>query len=330
MTGGLYPRMARAVWLVLALLLGACGSNVDAPWLRSGGGGQTVRYQGPPPPSVVVQRGDSVYAISRRYGVAMKDIIQANALRPPYTLHVGQRLVLPRPQVHVVRRGDTLYGIARAYGTDMRRIAAINGLRSPYVIHVGDRLALPGGRGQTRVASSPAPRPASSGASSTTSSSRPAGGTETARVTPKPVSRPTAIPAPPPRTGQGFAWPVQGRLLSKFGPTGKGERNDGINIAVPHGTGVKAADHGVVVYAGNELKGFGNLLLVKHDGGWVTAYAHNDRLLAKRGEQVKRGQVIAKAGQTGNVQTPQVHFEVRKGSRAVDPLDHLERAVAQR
>lgn len=326
MTGALDPRMARAVWLALALLLGACGSNVDAPWLRSGGAPQSARYQGPPPPAVVVQRGDSVYAISRRYGVAMKDIIQANGLRPPYTLHVGQRLELPRPRVHVVRRGDTLYGIARTYNTDMRRVAAINGLRPPYVIHVGERLALPGNTAAstTRVASAP-PSSTSSGSGGGGSST-----SSTARVTPKPASRPTATPAPPPRAGQGFGWPVQGRLLSKFGPTGEGERNDGINIAVPRGTPVKAADNGVVVYAGNELKGFGNLLLVKHDGGWVTAYAHNDTLIAKRGQQVRRGEVIAKAGQSGNVQSPQVHFEVRKGSRAVDPMDHLEQAVAQR
>jgi murein DD-endopeptidase MepM/ murein hydrolase activator NlpD len=317
MIGGRGLTLGRAVWLALALLLGACGSNTDAPWLRAGGDG-AGRYQGPPPPSVVVQRGDTVYAISRRFGVPVKDIIQANGLAPPYTLHVGQRLALPRPQVHMVRRGDTLSGIARAYGVDMGRLAAVNGLRPPYLIRVGERLALPatGGGGGTASGTQVATRSTATAPSSS--------------VAPKPAVRAEAPPAPPPRAGKSFAWPVEGKLLSGFGPSSAGERNDGINIAVAHGTPVKAAENGVVVYSGNELKGFGNLLLVKHDGGWVTAYAHNDTLLAKRGQKVRRGEVIAKAGQTGNVHAPQVHFEVRQGSKAVDPLAYLERAVASR
>ncbi len=315
MTGGLEYRMGRVLWLGLALLLGACGSNVDAPWLRGGASSaQTDRYQGPPPPSVVVQRGDTVYAISRRYGVPMKSIIQANALAPPYTLFVGQRLTLPRPRVHVVRKGDTLSAIARSYGSDMKRIAALNGLSPPYLIRVGEELALPGEAG-SQVAGAPQRAPTR---------------TTTEQVAPRTATRTAQTPDPPARSGQGFAWPVQGRVIAGFGPTAEGERNDGINIAVDRGTPVKAADHGVIVYAGNELKGFGNLLLVKHEDGWVTAYAHNDSLLAKRGQNVRRGEVIAKAGQTGNVTSPQVHFEVRRGSKAVNPLDHLGRAVAAR
>src|SRR5215212_843196 len=125
-----------------------------------------------------------------------------------------------------------------------------------------------------------------------------------------------------------FRWPVKGRVISKFGSKPGGARNEGINIAVPEGTSVRAADGGVVAYAGNELKGYGNLVLIRHDGGWVTAYAHNRQLFVKRGDTVRRGDVIAKAGQTGSVESPQLHFELRKGATAVDPLKYLAAAQA--
>jgi murein DD-endopeptidase MepM/ murein hydrolase activator NlpD len=116
---------------------------------------------------------------------------------------------------------------------------------------------------------------------------------------------------------------VRGRIITGFGPKTNGQQNDGINLAVPEGTSVKAADDGVVAYAGNELKGYGNLVLVRHSSGYVTAYAHASELMVKRGDQVKRGQVIAKAGQTGNVASPQLHFEIRKGATPVDPTQFL-------
>ena len=120
-------------------------------------------------------------------------------------------------------------------------------------------------------------------------------------------------------------WPTTGRVIAGFGGRPDGTHNDGINLAVPLGTEVHAAESGVVAYSGNELKGYGNLVLLRHDNGWVTAYAHNDELLVKRGDKVKRGQVISKAGKTGSVDQPQVHFELRQGSRPVDPTPYLEK-----
>ncbi|MBM3518619.1 MAG: LysM peptidoglycan-binding domain-containing M23 family metallopeptidase [Alphaproteobacteria bacterium] len=129
---------------------------------------------------------------------------------------------------------------------------------------------------------------------------------------------------PSPRTGKlRFQWPVQGEVLSTFGPKGRGLHNDGINIAVPVGTEVRAAESGVVAYVGNELRGFGHLVLIRHTDGWVTAYAHNAEILVERGVRVERGQLIARAGASGHVSRPQLHFEVRKGVDAVDPLRHL-------
>ena len=118
-------------------------------------------------------------------------------------------------------------------------------------------------------------------------------------------------------------WPVQGKVIANFGSLGKGRKNDGINISAAKGTAVKAADAGTVAYAGNELKGFGNLILIKHHDGWITAYAHNDKLLVKKGQKVKKGEKISTVGSTGGVSDPQLHFEVRAGKKAVNPRTYL-------
>ena len=259
---------------------------------------------------VTVGKGDSVYGLARRHRVSMRAIIDANRLRPPYLLRPGQRLALPRARTHVVKGGETLYGISRVYGVDTYALARANGLGPPYTIRVGQGLRVPG-----------AAAPVESARRTPSSAGRPPAGR------PPAVSRKSARPAPvaepPRRTGQGFIWPVRGKLLSTFGPKAKGLHNDGINIAAPRGTPVRAVEGGVVAYAGNELRGFGNLLLIKHDGGWITAYAHNETLAVKPGDRVKRGQVIARVGSTGSVSTPQLHFELRRGKRAIDPERHL-------
>lgn len=299
-------------------------------------------------PSVVtVRRGDSVYAIARRYGVPMRRIIEINGLNPPYMLYPGQTLRMPAQEVYHVARGDTLYGISRSFGVNMNTLARVNKLSPPYTIYPGQALVLPG-RVETAVAdaratSRPAPARSSGDQRSapppllvdrqttgTSSSPKPApestsASTSSKTKVAKASSPPKAVDtAPPARSSTRFGWPVQGKIISGFGPAGKGLHNDGVNIAVPEGTPVRAAENGVVVYSGNELRGFGNLLLLKHDGGWMTAYAHNRALLVERGATVRRGDVIAHSGQTGNVDRPQLHFEIRKGSKAVDPMDHLD------
>jgi murein DD-endopeptidase MepM/ murein hydrolase activator NlpD len=123
-----------------------------------------------------------------------------------------------------------------------------------------------------------------------------------------------------------FRWPVRGKVITSYGAKTNGKSNDGINLAVPEGTPVKAAEDGVVAYSGNELKGYGNLVLVRHSNGYVTAYAHASELMVKRGDTIKRGQIIAKSGQSGEVGSPQLHFEIRKGSSPVDPLQFLNGA----
>jgi murein DD-endopeptidase MepM/ murein hydrolase activator NlpD len=147
----------------------------------------------------------------------------------------------------------------------------------------------------------------------------------------RPPAHPAQKPAGTRSAGTGatdatpvFHWPVHGKILARFGPQANGENNDGIAIAVPEGTPIRSAQDGVVIYAGSGLKGFGNLALVRHANNYITVYAHAKELRVKRGDQVKRDDVIGASGQTGNVSTPQVHFEVRKDSAPVDPLRLLE------
>ncbi|MBT7484887.1 MAG: LysM peptidoglycan-binding domain-containing M23 family metallopeptidase [Rhodospirillales bacterium] len=272
------------------------------------------------PSTIKVATGDTVYNVARRHGVSVRALIDANRLRPPYRLRAGQILALPRSPVHVVKSGDTLYAIALRYGVGMYSLARTNGLQAPYLIRVGQSLKIPGW--SRSIAAKARPRRSSD----VPKKPRPRGTSKQSNSAPPPVPQPV-MPLPPPkaRSSSGFLWPVRGRVVSRFGAKAKGLHNDGINIATRRGVPVLAADHGVVAYAGNELRGFGNLLLIKHSEGWVTAYAHNQVLLVKRGQSIKKGQSIARVGSTGTVNTPQLHFELRKGKRAVDPQKYLSR-----
>ncbi len=284
--------------------------------------------------AVVVGKGDTVYALSRRHQVPVRTIIEANHLKAPFILQIGQRIELPRGRVHKIVRGNTLFGIANTYEVNAFELARINGLKPPYVIHVGETLILPSeNRSSSTVAVSPnANSTTTSRSKSASAPAKPAKApawTAPQKVTPvSPAKTPTptqraALAPPPAKSAQGFLWPVRGKVISNFGAKAKGLHNDGINIQAGRGNPVIASENGVVAYAGNELRGFGNLLLIKHADGWVTAYAHNDKLLVKRGEKIKRGQQIATIGSTGNVTTPQLHFEIRRGNKAQDPRRHL-------
>ena len=292
--------------------------------------------------SVTVGPGDTVYGISQRHRVSQRALIEINQLVPPYQLVPGQRLVLPRERVHTVTRGDTLYGISRRFDVDMYELAQANRLTPPYAIQVGQDLRIPS------VPQSASPPPSSPSSPSGTAGLQveelapPAPPTPDRQepaltmVTPEPPQSAAPPPSSPPAQqitpplppapvvkGDGFIWPTRGHVILDFGPKAKGLHNDGVNIEAPIGTPIYAAQSGTVAYAGNELRGFGNLLLIKHAGGWITAYAHNEILLVKRGDTVTRGQVIARMGATGNVTKPQLHFELRKGRQAVDPRSYL-------
>lgn len=375
----------RRAFLLLSLAamaaVSACARSGPPAPVVYGEGGKGQRGVEEVPAVYVVQRGDTVYGISRRFDVPIRGIIDANALTPPYTLLIGQRLHIPQPPVHVVQRGDTVYGISRRYGVEMTELVRLNRITPPYTIRIGETLILPN-QPAARVAAAPAPAPAPrtriaenpvppvpeverqplpqpppvsggeapqdrspAGAplppvkprsgSSIGEPATPTSGVAVATVTPaqppprvKPAS--VALPTPPRRSNERFLWPVRGPILSSFGAKDGGLHNDGLNIGAPLGTPVVAAENGVVAYAGSELRGFGNLLLVKHSDGYVTAYAHNQMLLVGRGDLVRRGQTIARVGSTGSVRSPQLHFEIRRGSRAIDPRRLMSPLTAQR
>jgi murein DD-endopeptidase MepM/ murein hydrolase activator NlpD len=290
------------------------------------------------PGRYTVSTGDSLYGIARRFGLPIRAVIDANNLQPPYALSIGQELAVPQAQVHEVVAGDTIYSIARRYDIDRSELVRINNLQAPYTIPLGHKLLLPT-PGSAVHSAPPAPEaievnytpPDDPAPQAPAAAPEPPTPQVTAPPQPAPKSRDAvrqALANPPARAGSSFLWPVQGPLLSSYGAKDGGEHNDGINIAAPRGSPVRAAENGVVAYAGEELKGFGKLLLVKHADGWVTAYAHNEELLVGAGDTVKRGQTIAKVGSSGHVERPQLHFEVRRGTRAVDPQAQLSPRTA--
>lgn len=215
-------------------------------------------------------------------------------------------------QMHVVASGDTLSKIARQYRVSMSELTAANNLAPNTKLKLGSQIVVP-------TAHAPQPAPLKMA----TNSKSPAPPVSNIRkITPTPDISSEKKDA---TAAVSFRWPVRGRVIAGFGPTPSGQENHGVNFAVPEGTPIKAAEEGVVAYVGNELKTYGNLVLIRHANGFVTAYAHASEILVKRDEVIKRGQVIAKSGQTGNVSTPQLHFEIRKGASPVDPMTYLDR-----
>jgi murein DD-endopeptidase MepM/ murein hydrolase activator NlpD len=231
---------------------------------------------------------------------------------------VPDAIATPQGRIHTVKPGETGIAIARAYGVPWPDVVALNSLAPPYVLEVGQKLRLPSAQAATaRVAGMTLEQRAQ--AFDLDIDSIVTGGEPAARPAARPAAK-AAAPLPA-LTGPApaFRWPVEGRIVSGFGPKPGGRFNDGVNLKVSAGQPVRAAGDGVVAYAGDAIPGFGNLLLIKHADGWVSAYGHNEALLVKRGTRVKAGEVIARAGQSGAVSEPQLHFELRKGRQPVDP-----------
>jgi murein DD-endopeptidase MepM/ murein hydrolase activator NlpD len=251
-----------------------------------------------------------------------------------------------------VSSGETVYSIGRTYGVRPNDIIAANGLAHPGNIQAGQRLTIPGASSAMVAKAAPpsqpvAPQPVTSAAPASGTLKHPSeSNQQVAKAEPRvipgvpsiPVETKSSTPAPtraaataavddivepPSADGTSFRWPVRGRIISGFGAKPSGQRNDGINLAVPEGTTVKAAEAGTVIYAGNELEGYGNLVLIRHADEWVSAYAHNSEIKVKKGDKVRRGQTVAAAGMSGSVTSPQVHFELRKKAKPVNPLDYL-------
>jgi murein DD-endopeptidase MepM/ murein hydrolase activator NlpD len=311
--------------------------------------------------TIIVGTSDTLEVLARRYNVSTAEILRANGYKGPRALSPGQQLIIPRPtataavapapvpavappaskpvaagpaaaSVHIVNKGDTLHSIAHRNHIPVAELAKANKLGQSAKLSLGMKLTVPGAKTAAAApAVAPAPAAPAAPASKTVATAQPQSARlvqPTANVEQAAAAPETPAIKPSEATGAlpTFRWPVRGKVITSYGSKTNGKANDGINVAVPEGTPVKAAEDGVVAYSGNELKGYGNLVLVRHSNGYVTAYAHASELLVKRGDTIKRGQVIAKSGQSGEVGSPQLHFEIRKGSSPVDPLQFLNGA----
>lgn len=302
--------MRRILCIACVLALSACGSRgTPAPVTHFGlsGGASSAGVH-------TVAGGDTLWSIAKRYDVDMKDVIYVNNLHAPYPLEVGQRLTLPPPVTYQVRGDDTLYGISRTFNISMTSLARQNNLRAPYHIKRGQTLKLPSVQPATYKAVQVA---------AATPGTKPAGPAVASKPVSKVEKKPLITSKTPSRAGSKFIWPVNGRVISSYGPKKDGLHNDGINISASRGTAVVAAENGVVVYADNQLKGFGNLILIRHADRWMTAYGHLENFKVKRGQEIKRGDVIGTVGSSGQVDSPQLHFEVRRGTDALNPKIYL-------
>lgn len=288
--------------------------------------------------AVMVREGETLWSIAQRYRLSQRDIIDLNGLKPPYHLADGQRLRLPPPMEYRVGYNDTLTGIARMYGLPSSKLAQMNNISAPYRLRQGQVLRIPSTvkrqQAQKRIV-------AETKREIATMPTQPAPARQSAttviRETPKPVvvSKPPLAKTPTVAASvkqvttvskvsrHGFIWPVRGKIISSYGPKAGHLHNDGINIAAPRGTAVAAAADGTVAYVGDALSGYGNLVLVRHANGMVTAYAHLDRVTVTKGMRVRQGQAIGTVGSTGTVANAQLHFEIRKGIETLDPQRYL-------
>lgn len=297
-----------------------------------------------------VRSGETVWSISQRYNLALRDVLDVNHLSPPYALSSGQRLNLPAPQTYKVRAGDTLYTISRTFGTSTTDLVKLNDLKAPYKLAGGETLKMPPrydtapARVQPvvmRAPDRPVPvtqqplndMPPQPQASSSGGYVPPPSSPDDYRDDPVASSEPKATPASvqseakviaaTPKLSGKFLKPVAGKVISGYGAKKDGLHNDGVNIQAARGDAVRAAENGVVVYTGSQIAGYGNLVLIRHANQYVTAYAHLDKTLVKKGDTVKKGQTLGTVGSTGSVDKPQLHFEIRKGTKALNPADFV-------
>jgi murein DD-endopeptidase MepM/ murein hydrolase activator NlpD len=314
--------------VILAGLLGACGIQSDpAPVFQRGGAEPIVALPPPPPPRqvIVVRRGQTLGGVAQTYHVPKSAIIAANGLKPPYELVAGARLVIPGAGGPVHQAMGSPPGGSVVAATPLPPPHAESLAPPPQMPAAGPPPAAAHASPDIIPLDGPLPTQAASAPPTTLTPPKPGAASP-------PAGQPSVQASVSAESGQGsngqgtagrFPWPVRGRVLANYGNMPGGGHNDGINIAAPRGTPVRSIDAGTVAYVGNEVKGYGNLVLIRHANGWISAYAHLDDLTVKPGDTIATGQVIAKVGDSGGVPEPQLHFELRRGKKPVDPKEFL-------
>lgn len=290
----------------------------------------------------VVAPGDTLYSLSKKYNMTVDELANLNNLSAPYQLSVGQkiktelvpvqtktdRLVIRKPTVAAreevrvavqeikIVPGDTLYSLSRKYSVPVNDLAVMNNIKPPFNLSVGQVIRVPNLQNANLVATTAKNEKTETVVAEKQKSA------PVKKISSDPSKKLPRIAA---RSSSRFSWPLRGKILSEYGAKSNGLFNDGINIAADKGTAVKAAENGVVAYAGNEVKGMGNLIIIQHDAGWMTVYAHMDSMNVRRGTRVSVGQKIGAVGETGKVDRPQLHFEIRKGTKAYNPSTYLKK-----
>lgn len=258
-----------------------------------------------------VKSGDNLYSISRKLNLSISSLITINKIAPPYKIFPKQNLILPKQSFHRVKKGETLYSISRRYQTDVYSISKLNNIKNINSINEGQRLKI---YADIKIATQNNYR------SNVDKFNIKKNDTKKS-LKPKNKSNPNLKKNF--SKNSKFIWPVKGKLISKYGKSSDGFFNDGININTKLNQEVGASNDGIIIYSGNEIPGYGNLILIKHSQNWITAYAHLGKVSIEKGDKVKKGQIIGLVGKTGNVGKPQLHFEIRKGKEAVNPLNYL-------
>ncbi|MGJ3626524.1 peptidoglycan DD-metalloendopeptidase family protein [Sphingomonas sp. MMS24-JH45] len=265
-----------------------------------------------------VRPGDTLRAITEATGAGSEAIARVNALEPPFAIRAGQVLTIPEAATtsSAPARPASRSRVPMACQRWARMVAA-NALEEPYILRVGQRVLIPGDPDRR-------PSAAERAAAFTLDIDFILTGSQPAVAENRPVAKPVATPkrvlaattpvvGTPPTPGR-FAWPVPGTVVRRFGAAGTGQRSDGIKIAVPLGTPVKAVADGDVAYVGDGIAALGGLVIIRHGGGWASVYGHAGKLLVRRGQAVKKGETIALSGETGFADRPELHFELRRGT----------------
>ena len=248
-----------------------------------------------------VRKGDNLFSISRRFNISIQELIKVNKIQEPYKIFPNQSIFIPQSQMHIVVKGETLYSISRYYETTVFTLAKYNNIKNVNNIKVGKKIIIPKKSEKIKKIKNKK---------------------WDSNFTKKKIENNKNVILRDKKISK-FIWPVKGKLLSKYGKSKEGFYNDGINIDSKKGTKVMSSQAGKVIYSGNEIPGYGNLILIKHSKNWITAYAHLNEVFTEKGKKVSKGQIIGSVGNTGNVRSPQLHFEIRKGKESVNPLKLL-------
>jgi murein DD-endopeptidase MepM/ murein hydrolase activator NlpD len=328
--------MFNIILLIVTILLNACTNQIAAN-NNSTFKGTDFSFH---PSHVEIKDGETLNSIATKYHVRLIDLLRVNNLKNNSKVKFGQTLSLPKNKFYVVKPGDSLFKIAKLFGTDLGVIAKTNKIKYPYKVQLNQQLIIPANKVSVKEIAALkkidnetyqaviVPQVITKNSHSSEAQLSP----QTApiqNIDEKAIQKPAVITPikeiipsniEPQHT---YVWPLKGKIIKRFGPIKNGLRNDGINISAPIGTPIKAIASGEVAYAGDELKSYGNLIIIKHVNDTLSAYAHLNELTVVKGEKIIQNQIIGQVGNSGNVETPQLHLAIRKGKKPVDPENYL-------